>query len=650
MIFRSGTRTFSRFPARILWLLAALGFAASWQSCLSEGPSTETGNPNLEGTLLNAQGRPVPGTVKLFVLAGGKPRPDTAHAAALTPPTLVATLIVGADGKFRFDSLPVAVYSLEGADAAAANFALLPDLTLASDRAALERNLTVNPPARLVGKVTRGPDARPDGVNGDAGILIRVGGVDRFAYSDTAGNYALDKVPEGRYRIAFAAQDGHYEPKYLDSARAVSGETDTLPLVELDWSRYLAPPAVVGLEARVDSAAGAVRLAWRTVKLANLVHYEVSRRDSLDPANDTVFLTTDTAYADTFPASAAGHILAYRVTAVNALGNRGPEGTESDRSVVAPTLPDPLPGATGTMGGVVHQGGLPRSGAAVHLYPIPSGTGSPDSLPHPLQAADSAHTDAAGRYRFSAVKPGNYTLTVSFALAGPGVAGDEAAVRIGVPVRAGMERLDSLEPQTSGSVEGLASRDSLWVTAPFKGDDGIWVGLVGSPYYTLTGYGAPGTGGAFKLKGVPPGDYSLVVHAGPQGYFLPDTLAVKVVSGTATTLPALIKARYNPAAPPPKISSLAIKSSSRNAVSLAWDAVARYAPLKGYRVLRLDEDFRQIAASGVLTATTYGDDISALASGTQLYYVVKVVNQAGVEGQAGSDGNPAGTGLPFRVP
>jgi hypothetical protein len=623
--------------------------AATWQSCLSEGPSTETGNPNLEGTLLNAQGRPIAGTVKLFVLAGVPGRPDTARADALTPPALVATRIVGKDGKYRFDSLQAGRYALEGLDTAAANFDLVPGLSLASGADTLRRDLIVRPPARWSGKVTRGPNALPPGVDRNAGILVRVGGADRFAYSDSAGNYALDKVPEGVYRVAYAAPDGHYEPKYLDSARAVSGVTDTLPRVDLDWSRYVAPPAVAGLEARVDSSAGAVRLSWRAVKLANLAHYEISRRDSVDPANDTVFLTTDTAFTDTTPAAAAGHTLIYRVTAVNALGNRGPAAAEADRSVAAPEEPA-IPETTGVMSGFVHQGILPLSGAAVRLYSVPAGTGSPDSLPLPIPAVDSLTTDATGRYRFASVKPGNYTVTVSFAPAGPGTAGDHAAVLVAAPVRAGMARSDSLEPQLSGSVEGMASRDSLWITTPFKGEEGILAVLAGTPYQSFTEFGIPATGGPFKLKGVPPGDYKLVVHAGPQGYFLPDTFSVRVQAGTATTLPALIKARYNPAAPPPKISSLAIKSSSRTEVSLAWDGVRKYAPLQGYRVLRLNGDFQETAASGLLTSTAYRDDISSLASGTRLYYVVKVVNQAGVEGEAGSNGNPAGTGLPFTVP
>lgn len=625
---------------RILLGLLAGGLAVTWISCMSDGPSTETGNPNLEGTLRDVQGNPAAGTVKLFRVAVKAPA-DTVDNSALVPPVLIKTAAAGADGRFRFDSLPAAKYAVEGVDAAGRNFGLVPGLQVAGAKDTLQRILILKLPARLLGTVTRGPNALPPGVAGNGGIVVRVGGADRFAYSDSAGSFALENVPEGVYRIAFAAPDGHYEPKYLDSVRAVSGDTLRLPPVELDWSRFQPPPAVAGLSVRIDSAAGTVRLGWRPVKLANLAHYEVSRKDSLDAANDRTWTVTDTFCTDTVKALPAGRALVYRVVAVNALGNRGQAEPSHDLPVTVPVPADTSAGGQGALAGVVTFNRSPLPGALVSIYAVPAAPGSPDSLPRTLKSVNSAVTGADGRYRFDKTPAGRYTVTA--------MSGDLAAIRMGVEVRGLIALSDSLEVAATGSVEGRATRDSLWVSTGAKGDDFIHAGLAGTPYEAFTDYAPQGTGGLFRLKGIPEGIYALVIHAGPEGYFLPDTVpGIQVLAGSITTLPATLKARYNPNAPPPKINNLVMTAYSRASVSLAWRPVTGYPLLQGYRVLRLDGTSRETARSTVLTSASYADDVSALAPGTKVLYVVKVVGLSGREGENGGDAS--GLPIPFTVP
>jgi hypothetical protein len=266
--------------------------------------------------------------------------------------------------------------------------------------------------------------------------------------------------------------------------------------------------------------------------------------------------------------------------------------------------------------------------------------GSPDSVPKSLPALKSALTDADGRYRFEDVRAGRYTLTAK--------AGALAAIRQDVRSDGRGTLRDSLEVSATGSISGQATRDSLWVTSSDKLDNFIHVNLAGTPYEGFTGYASDGVSGSFTLTGIPEGLYTLVVHAEPGGYFLPDTLTgIKVGSGAATTLPSLVKARYNPGAPPPKIDQLTITASSRTAVSLAWKSVSKYPLLKGYRVLRLDGASGESARSALLTAPAYVDDISALASGTRFSYVVVVESVSGKEGLPGGN---AGLPVPFTVP
>jgi hypothetical protein len=252
---------------------------------------------------------------------------------------------------------------------------------------------------------------------------------------------------------------------------------------------------------------------------------------------------------------------------------------------------------------------------------------------------DSALAGKDGRYAFTGLAAGSYTITAS--------APNLAAIRIGLKPRNGGPE-DTLRLAAPGSISGFATRGYIWVTTPHKGDDGIRVCLSGAPFAGLTDFSNSSSGRSFRLEGVPAGAYKLVVHADPEGYFLPDTMDIRIEPGAASALKDTVKARYNPAAPPPKIADLRIMGSAQGTVTLAWSAIARYPMLKGYRVLRLDGQSRETARSGILTDASYADGLSGIASGTRIYYVVRVVSEAGKEGANGGDasGNPVG----FTVP
>lgn len=622
-----------RIPAT---LISAFVLAVALTSCLQDGPSTETGNPNLGGALTDAQGKPIPGLVKLYRLpaaaAGGT---DTAAAIA---PVFVAMDTVKADGKWGFDSLAAAAYAVEGIDAAGQRFGLLRDLVLAAPEDTLVRALAVAPPGRLHGRATRGTNALPAGVIANEKILVRLGGADRWAMTDTAGVYAIANVPAGSYRMAFAASDGHYLTAYLDGI-AVSSDVDAAaPQVDLEWSRFIAPPAVRGITIARDSATNTVRLSWRAVRLSGgaAVLYEITRADG-GPEPKAV-RSPDTAFADALGDLPRGTPLAYTVRAINPLGEKGPADTLPP--VLAPGR-DTVGPAIGLLEGVVHAKGAPIASAAVHLYSIPSAPGSPDSLPLPAVLRDSGFSDASGRWRFKELPKGRYTV---IAQGKPGT----GALATGLQPRAAGVKLDSLEPLAIGSVDGFASRDGKWSTQPFKGDENILVSLAGTPFASITQYGSPPIGGAFSLKSVPPGTYQLVVYPMPEGGFLADTQTVIILAGNITRLGAVIKPGYNPNAPPPKLKSLAIASATRARVSLTWQAdVNGYPWLKGYRVLRLSADLQALDSSAVIPDLHWDDDISKVAAGTKLKYVVRVVAVNGREGAPG--GNISGDPIEHTV-
>ncbi len=602
-----------------------------------EGPSTETGNPNLSGKLVDG-GLPVSGTVKLFRLPP-HPAVGTEDTTAILKPTLVRSLAVSADGRYRFDSLPNALYALEAQDASGRKFALVPDLAIAAPKDTLRRDLALNPPARLRGRVTRGPNALPAGIIANENILVRVGGADRSALTDTSGAYVIENVPVGVYRMAFAAADGHYQTAYLDKVTAVAGADTELPPVDLLWSRFVAPPAVSGIAFTRDSAGNSVALHWHPVRLSGgaIALYRIARRAEGDVARD--WQTADTLLIDSLGLLPKGTALKYTVQAVNPLGQGGPIDTLPPLTAPGPKLIGP---AAGSLAGIVLSGGTALKSARIRLYSIAAAPGSRDSLPLAAKPYDSAITDIQGGYRFDSLPAGRYTLTAEK----PGAT--DIAIRMGLSPRGPGTAPDTLVPAPPGTISGAATRDSSWVTNPGKGDENIWAVLSGAPFATVTSYGAPPAGGPFTLTGIPAGSYRLVVYAIPEGYYLPDTLDVTVTSGLTTKLPAVVKAKYNPAAPPPKITGLQSAGLTRTHAQLTWTPPKFYPLLKGYRVLRLGADLAVLDSSAVIPVAAYADDIAMVPVGTVLNYVVRVVAQDGREGENGGDfgGRPVQVTVP----
>jgi hypothetical protein len=612
--------------------------AAAWAvciliACMQDGPSTETGNPNLRGTLVDGQGRPAPGVAKLFLLPpAAVGSPDTAFPAA---PRLVDTFPVGRNGNYRFDSLAPGIYAVEGRDRAGSAFGLTRALAITAPKDTLIRNVVLGLPGRIRGRVTRGPDPRPAGIVADEKILVRLDGADRSAVTDTTGAFALADVPAGTYRLAFAAADGHYLTRYVDGVAVAAGAETALPPTELEWSRYGAPPAVGGLSVALDSAAGVARLSWRPTKLSGgaAVVYAIER------GGTEIARTADTVWVDSLSGVVPGTALSYAVRALNPLGQAGPADT-----LAAGPAPDgnPHPPGEGVLEGLILQGNLPVTGARVELHLIPAAPGSPDSLPLRTRLVDSLATGTDGRYRFVGLGTGPYSVIARI------LPGAEIAMATGLAPRRSGSGLDTLRPAAPGSVSGAATRDSLWISSPFKADENIQAGLAGTPFAGLTDIGFPPAGGPFKLAGVPAGEYRLVLYATPEGYFLPDTLAVTVRAGEATKLPSTVKARYNPSAPPPRIATLRLSGATRSRVSLAWDPASRYPLLQGYRVVRLSAARTVMDSSAVLLVANYSDDVSAVPAGTKLGYVVRVVGPGGREGANGGDA--AGSPVEAVVP
>lgn len=619
---------------------AVLTLAWALLSCMdnrvADGPSSEAGNPTLTGMVRETSGAPAPNSrVRLFRLPDG-----ASDSADLRPPVPVDSFTTRSDGSFEFDSLPSGAYSLEGTDAGRARFALVPRAEIPAGSSAFLRRdtLVLKAPGRIAGTARRDGNPKPAGVTANENILVRVAGTERVVYTDTSGRYLLEKVPEGVFTVSFVAADGHYLPRRLDSVAVATGATVDLPAVILSWSPQVLPPSPAGLAVAYDSAAGAMRLKWNAVEVANFSHYLVQRADSADTAFNAAYRTADTTWADTVKAIPAGHVLKYSVVAVNALGNAS-AATADPRSVPVPAPRDTTKPAGNGIPALVLSGSAPAK-ALVRLFSIPSGPGPVDSLPLRVRLVDSAWTGADGRVLFADRPAGLYTLEAVGAAgtAGAGTAGAGAkAVRVGV-LPAKDAAPDTLRLAATGSLAGYAGRQGHWCSHSAKENDDIEVSLAGTPYLTATD-----KMGHYSLAGVPVGSFRAVIYALPRGCFYSDTLKLAVRAGADTALP-FVAARPNPAYIPVP-GNLRLAAASRAKARLEWKPVSSgYPELRGYEVLRR-EGAKVPVSSGVFRDTVWTDDVSAVPTGTALDYVVRVWNTSGLAGPFGGDS----LGMPVRL-
>jgi hypothetical protein len=605
------------------------------------GPCTETGNPTglaggaglagragITGKIVDAGGKPVQGAKVTLLERNG---PDTSGIA-----TAVARTSSCADGSFGFAKAAASTYALEAKDTASGDVAWLAEVAFAAKPTAVPI-LILKAPASISGSVTRGPNTLPSGIVRDEKILVRLLHTDKSFMTDTSGRFQLTGIGEGVYRASFTAFDGHYLTAFVDSVRVPAGGTTPIPRVQLTWSPFVAPPIPSGLAVRPDSG-GLVRLHWHAALIDTPFHYQVERKDSLDPSGDDTLTTMDTALADTLKGAAVGHVLAYRVRLVNRLLNASDWSPLDTARAPADTSGPDTAGQAGKLSvtAMIRMGSVAFSGAQAILYRSPSHPGSQDSLPLPTVALDTLPSGPDGRVRFDGLSAGRYSLEAYDPASG------QKAFRFDMrsvenPASASPAR-DTLDLKPTGAVWSTATRQKAWVTAYWKGNENIEMSLAGTPYTARTEYRSrtEDLDSGIHIENVPAGLYRAVFYAGPEGFFLPDTQTVAVAPGDTVRLPNKAM-RYNPTAPPLKPHGLRIVSAAGGKVELGWASVAANLFFKGYVVVRADAGTGIMTLSDPVTDTAYTDDLTGIPSGTHLLYLVHVVTTDGKTGANGGD-------------
>jgi Carboxypeptidase regulatory-like domain len=607
--------------------LSLNGCGPTGQEPLLVGPCTETGNPTgIIGKVFDTKGQPASGAVvKLFQRTGTE---LNGIATAISQTTTCS------DGSFSFAKLAAATYALEANDSASGKTTWFAKAEIADTADNLRVRMVLASPGEVMGKVSRGSNLVPAGIVRNEKILVRLIHTDKSFITDTSGAYHFPMVGAGVYRAVFTALDGHYLSAYRDSILVIAGQRTLLPLYELKWSPFATPP-IPTMPSVELSDSGVTLLKWHPVLVENFSHYEILRKDSLDEFGSDTLITTDTMYLDTLKSKPIGYVLNYQVRSVNTLGNKS--DWSMGRMTVIP--PDAVLSDSVDFGTRVLLNGKDMASIPVKLYRIPTVIGSPDALPLGVDSAGASITDLDGRVHFKNLAKGRY-----FVEAADPISHKKAAANI--ELFTGKVNAEvSLDLKTTGLLRGTVTRQSLWVSAPFKGNENIQISLAGTPYKVYSENGSPYS--PYTMKGIPAGQYHAVFYAPPIGFFLPDTVRITILAGDSVVLP-LVPARYNPAAPPPKLFGLKIGSVIGTKIHLEWETISNYPFLGGYEVLRLDMASNILASSGTLKTASWVDDVKDIASNTRITYVVRVLNLEGMPGANG--GNSSGEPVPYQVP
>lgn len=227
-----------------------------------EGSATQTTNGGLidgemGGILVDRDGRPV-ADAKVQIWAAGAISPGVPGRPVNDPPEAVTDN----GGRYKISDLAAGQYNLFGELGSGAAMVLIPAVTLGDSPLDLGVD-TLKPPGKIIGKAitSEGPLE---------GAFCYLPGSSFISISDEDGSFALDRVPEGSYRLKYASA-GY--TTVTDTVVVTSGEVLALPARRLGPDISVQPPVPQGLRAEYDTVTGVITLSWEAVEVADLLDY-----------------------------------------------------------------------------------------------------------------------------------------------------------------------------------------------------------------------------------------------------------------------------------------------------------------------------------------------------------------------------------------
>ena len=291
----------------LIFLCAVL---CAFCACMTNGPSTEEGNPQIIATVVDDDNRPVAGALvvayRMPVNNDSNAQPGTADSAA--------SARTDPHGSCLFEGLAPGRYSVVAIDSDGNRGAMKSDIVIKAtmpDEPEFSDTLVLATAGGIRGTVTR------NGVMGivsnqnlkDAFIQVRLGEIYGLYTTVADGAYLFSNLPPGAYTLYYYATDGFYSAK-RENIMVAPGMSTLVDTVILTPARIVAPRE---LRAVYDTSAGIVNLSWPPVLYDGLQWYRVERFDPQEAA----FISLDTLYSDTITGYPAGKVLRYTVRSVD---------------------------------------------------------------------------------------------------------------------------------------------------------------------------------------------------------------------------------------------------------------------------------------------------------------------------------------------
>lgn len=333
-----------------LVLAALAGFLSQCTSPTSTaGNGSDVGNAHVMGYIRNADGSPAKNAVVRFITVDHNPRAGLAKRAAVVDST-----VTNDSGQYTLDSLAGGDYNVLASGDSGLSYQ--DSVTVLDDTTNQVPDDTLKAPGSLRGvvRLQPGDDARK--------VFLIALGTNSFASpGDSAGNFALPDMAEGRYSVRILSILDDYG--VLDTSFAVrAGVEDTL--ADTIVLPYTGIPVPQGLTINYDTLKQIVHLSWNVPTTGRTVQgYNVYRKH----ADSTSFAKIAGVIADTFymdSSAVQDQTYEYKVAAVDLQDNEGTRSTSESIEIA---------------NGFALKGTIGEQGSGQDQYSLPSGIAILDS-------------------------------------------------------------------------------------------------------------------------------------------------------------------------------------------------------------------------------------------------------------------------------
>ena len=247
------------------------------------GGGTETGDAKVAGRLYCSSGSPAAHAQVKVTRWNLSPRESD---------VIVAMTVTDKTGAYHFDSLPSDTFNILGSGDSGLSY--LDSIVVNANDA----HTTLPPDTLKAAGSIRGRAQLEPGDDPRTVLILFMGTNSWTTPDDSSGNFSIENLAEGTYRVRFLTTLDNYLPK--DTTLSVTAGKETIIPYPITLV-YTGLPAPTNLSVSYDTLHGCAILKWNRVTVSNVAGYVVYRNDTSSsiPERLNKNLVIDTFYVDT---------------------------------------------------------------------------------------------------------------------------------------------------------------------------------------------------------------------------------------------------------------------------------------------------------------------------------------------------------------